>query len=131
MVSLAVLARAIVQLAACRSPGYEVHDDRPAQAAAHGEARAEVHLDGRLLVTTSTLDLDGSGPGRRRDVVRYRFRRELRSDGLVIRERTWDRRFPGYPWCLLDYPGQAAYTPTRSPGTSAYAGVRLMIRSIS
>jgi hypothetical protein len=72
---------------------YEVHDDRPAQASAHGEARTEVHLDGRLLVTTSTLDLDGDETS-----LRYRFRRELRSDGLVIRERTWERRFPRGPW---------------------------------
>ena len=72
---------------------YQVHDDRPAQAAAHGEARTEVHLDGRLLVTTSTLDLDGDETS-----LHYRFRRELRSDGLVIRERTWDRRFPRNPW---------------------------------
>lgn len=72
---------------------YEVHDDRPAQASARGEARTEVHLDGRLLVTTSTLDLDGDETS-----LRYRFRRELRSDGLVIRERTWERRFPRHPW---------------------------------
>ena len=72
---------------------YEVHDDRPAQASAHGEARTEVHLDGRLLVTSSTLDLDGD-----ETALHYRFRRELRSDGLVIRERTWDRRFPRDPW---------------------------------
>ena len=72
---------------------YEVHDDRPAQARAHGEARTEVHLDGRLLVTSSTLDLDGDETS-----LRYRYRRELRSDGLVIRERTWERRFPRGPW---------------------------------
>ena len=48
---------------------------------------------GRLLVTTSTLDLDGDETS-----LRYRFRRNLRSDGLVIRERTWDRRFPRHPW---------------------------------
>ena len=72
---------------------YEVHDDRPAQASAHGEARTEVHLDGRLLITSSTLDLDGDESS-----LHYRYRRELRSDGVVIRERTWDRRFPRGPW---------------------------------
>ncbi len=72
---------------------YEVHDDRPAQASAHGEARTEVHLDGRLLVTSSTLDLDGDETS-----LRYRFRRELRCDGRVIRERTWERRFPRGSW---------------------------------
>jgi hypothetical protein len=72
---------------------YEVHDDRPAQASAHGEARTEVHLEGRLLVTSSTLDLDGDETS-----LRYRFRRELRSDGAVIRERSWERSFPRGPW---------------------------------
>ena len=72
---------------------YQVHDDRPAQACAHGEARTEVHLDGRLLVMSSTLDLDGDGTS-----LRYRFRCEMREDGLVIRERTWERRFPRGPW---------------------------------
>ncbi len=72
---------------------YEVHDDRPAEASAHGEARTEVHLAGRLLVTSSTLDLDGDATS-----LRYRFRRELRSDGAVIRERSWERRFPRGPW---------------------------------
>ncbi len=72
---------------------YEVHDDRPAQASAHGEARTEVQLDGRLLVMSSALDLDGDATS-----LRYRFRRELRRDGLVIRERSWERRFPRGPW---------------------------------
>ena len=72
---------------------YTVHDDRPAQASAHGEARTEVHLDGRLLVTSSTLDLDGDETS-----LRYRYRRELRADGIVIRERTWERQFPRGPW---------------------------------
>ncbi len=72
---------------------YEVHDDRPAQACAHGEARTEVHLPGRLLVTSSTLDLDGDETS-----LRYRYHRELRSDGLVIAERTWERHFPRGPW---------------------------------
>jgi uncharacterized protein len=72
---------------------YEVHDDRPAQACAHGEVRTEIHLEGRLLVTTSTLDLDGDETS-----LRYRFRRELRNNGTLIRERSWDRRFPRGPW---------------------------------
>ena len=68
---------------------YEVHDDRPAGASAHGEARTEIHLDGRLLIVTSVLDLDGD-----EDSLRYRFRRELREDGVLIRERSWVRRYP-------------------------------------
>ena len=67
---------------------YEVDDDRPAEAAARGEARTEVHLPGGLLIFSSALDLDGDA-----DSLRYRFRRELRRDGVLIRQRSWERRF--------------------------------------
>jgi len=67
---------------------YEVDDERPAQASARGEARTEVHLADRLLIFSSFLDLDGDA-----DSLRYRFRRELRRDGVLIRERSWERRF--------------------------------------
>jgi uncharacterized protein len=68
---------------------YEVNDDRPASASAHGEARTEIHLDGRLLIFTSVLDLDGNC-----ESLGYRFRRELRENGTLIRERSWARRYP-------------------------------------
>jgi putative CocE/NonD family hydrolase len=68
---------------------YEVKDDCPASASARGEARTEIHLDGRLLIVTSVLDLDGDEQS-----LRYRFRRELREDGMLIRERNWERRYP-------------------------------------
>ena len=67
---------------------YEVDDERPAQASARGEARTEVHLPDRLLIFSSVLDLDGDA-----DSLRYRFRRELRRDGVLIRQRSWERRF--------------------------------------
>jgi predicted acyl esterase len=67
---------------------YEVDDDRPAEASARGEARTEVHLPDRLLTFSSALDLDGDA-----ESLRYRFRRELRRDGVLVRERTWERRF--------------------------------------
>jgi uncharacterized protein len=68
---------------------YEVNDDRPAGASAHGEARTEIHLDARMLIVTSVLDLDGD-----EESFRYRFRRELRENGTLIRERSWERRYP-------------------------------------
>ena len=68
---------------------YEVNDDRPASASAHGEARTEIHLDGRLLIFSSVIDLDGD-----EESLRYRFRRELRENGVLIRERSWQRRYP-------------------------------------
>jgi uncharacterized protein len=69
---------------------YSVHDARPAGASAHGEARTEIHLDGRLLIFTSVLDLDGDA-----ESLRYSYRRELRRDGILIRECEWKRRYPG------------------------------------
>jgi hypothetical protein len=68
---------------------YQVRDDEPAAASARGEARTEIHLPGRLLVFTSILDLAGDETS-----LRYRFRRELRCDGRLIRERSWERRYP-------------------------------------
>jgi len=68
---------------------YEVRDDHPAGASARGEAHTEIHLDGRLLIVTSILDLDGDSRA-----LRYRFRRELREDGVLVRERSWLRHYP-------------------------------------
>ena len=68
---------------------YSVHDARPASASAHGEARTEIHAAGRLLIFTSILDLEGDA-----ESLRYSYRRELRRDGLLIRERDWQRRYP-------------------------------------
>ena len=67
---------------------YEVADDSPAEAAARGEARTQVHLPDRVLSFSSVLELDGDVSS-----LRYRFKRELRRDGVLIRERAWERRF--------------------------------------
>jgi hypothetical protein len=67
---------------------YEVQDARPAGASAHGEARTEIQLTGRLLTVTSRLDLDGDERS-----LHYRFRRELRRDGRLLRERDWEYRY--------------------------------------
>jgi hypothetical protein len=68
---------------------YDVQDTKPASASAHGEARTEIQLDGRLLTVTSLLDLDGD-----EESLRYRFRRQLREDGMLVRERSWQFRYP-------------------------------------
>jgi hypothetical protein len=60
-----------------------------AGARAHGEARTEIHLGGRLLIATSVLDLGGDEQS-----LHYSYRRELRCDGTIVRERTWERRYP-------------------------------------
>ena len=59
---------------------YSVHDARPASASAHGQA---------LLIAASVLDIDSD-----EESLRYSYRRELRRDGMVIRERSWQRRYP-------------------------------------
>lgn len=66
-----------------------MHDARPAGASAHGEARTEIHACGRLLIATSVLDLGGD-----EESLRYSYRRELRCDGMLVRERAWERRYP-------------------------------------
>ncbi len=68
---------------------YSVDDTRPAAAAAHGEARTEIHAGGRLLTAISVLDLGGDASS-----LHYSYRRELRCDGVLIRERGWQRSYP-------------------------------------
>jgi uncharacterized protein len=68
---------------------YSVHDAQPAGASAHGEARTEIHAGGRLLIATSVLDLGGD-----EESLRYSYRRELRCDGMLVRERGWERQYP-------------------------------------
>ncbi len=67
---------------------YEVTDADPAHASARGEASTQVHLEDRLLVFSSVLELDSD-----ETCLRYRYRRELRKDGALIRERSWQRTF--------------------------------------
>jgi predicted acyl esterase len=67
---------------------YEVDDADPAHASARGEANTLIHLADRLLVFSSVLELDSDVTS-----LRYRYRRQLRKDGLLIRERSWERAF--------------------------------------
>jgi uncharacterized protein len=68
---------------------YQVHDELPAQASAHGEARTEISAGGRLLILTSVLDLHSD-----KENLHYSYRRELRCDGVLIRDRGWQRDYP-------------------------------------
>ncbi len=68
---------------------YEVADADPAHASMRGEARTEIHLAGRLLTLNSELTI-GSDETR----LRYRYRRQLRDNGMLVRERSWERTFP-------------------------------------
>ena len=68
---------------------YSVHDERPADASMRGEARTEFHLDGRAADRHPVLDI-----GSDETSLHYSYRRELRRDGMVIRERSWQRRYP-------------------------------------
>jgi uncharacterized protein len=67
---------------------YQVRDTDPAHAAARGEARTEIHLADQLLTFSSVLELNSDVTS-----LHYRYRRELRKDGLLVRERSWERRF--------------------------------------
>ena len=67
---------------------YEVSDDDPAHASARGEARTDIHLADRLLTFSSVLELHSDVTS-----LHYRYRRELHKDGLLVRERSWQRRF--------------------------------------
>jgi len=67
---------------------YEVNDTCPAAASMHGEARTEVRLDSRLVSTMSVLDVTSDA-----EMLRYRFRRELREDGVLIRQREWEQSY--------------------------------------
>ena len=68
---------------------YEVADADPAHASMRGQARTEIHLAGRLLVLNSELTIGGDESS-----LRYRYQRQLRENGTLIRERQWDRTFP-------------------------------------
>jgi uncharacterized protein len=67
---------------------YQVDDACPAGASMHGEARTEVRLDSRLVSTMSVLDVTSDA-----EMLRYRFRRELREDGVLIRQREWQQTY--------------------------------------
>jgi uncharacterized protein len=68
---------------------YSVHDTRPAAATAHGEARTEIQAGGRILTLISVLDLGSDASS-----LHYSYGRELRRDGVLIRERSWQRSYP-------------------------------------
>jgi hypothetical protein len=68
---------------------YQVSDADPAHAAARGEARTEIQLPDRRVIFTSVLELESDETS-----LRYRYRRELRKDGALMRERSWERHFP-------------------------------------
>ena len=68
---------------------FEVADDDPAHASAWGEAVTEVDLPGRALRWRGVTELSGD-----ETTFRYRYTRELWSNGELMRTRTWDERIP-------------------------------------
>jgi hypothetical protein len=68
---------------------YEVADIDPAHASMRGQARTEIHVADRVVIMDSELTI-GSDESR----LRYRYQRQLRENGLLIRERRWERTFP-------------------------------------
>jgi predicted acyl esterase len=68
---------------------YEVADIDPAHASMRGQARTEIHVADRVVILDSELTI-GSDESR----LRYRYQRQLRENGMLIRERRWERTFP-------------------------------------
>jgi len=67
---------------------YQVSDADPAHATARGEAKTEIQQSDRLLTFSSVLELESDVTS-----LAYRYRRELRKDGVLVRDRSWARRF--------------------------------------
>ena len=68
---------------------YEVADADPPHASMRGEARTEIHLVNRLLIVSSELIISSD-----ESRLRYRYQRQLRENGMLIRERKWERTIP-------------------------------------
>ena len=68
---------------------YEVADADPAHASMRGQARTEIHLADRVVILDSELTIGGDESS-----LRYRYQRQLRENGMLIRERNWERIFP-------------------------------------
>ncbi len=68
---------------------YEVADADPAHASMRGQARTEVHLADRVVTVDSELNI-----GSDESTLRYSYQRQLRENGMLIRERNWERTFP-------------------------------------
>ena len=68
---------------------YEVADADPAHASMRGEARTEIHLATRLVIVNSELTISSD-----ESRLRYRHQRQLRENGMLIRERRLERTIP-------------------------------------
>jgi hypothetical protein len=68
---------------------FEVQDAHPDIASAHGEGETEVDLPGRNLRWTGTLDVRSDKAN-----FYYKFRRQLRKNGQLIREKKWQETIP-------------------------------------
>ncbi len=68
---------------------FQVQDAHPEAASAHGEGETEVDLPGRDLLWSDTLDLHSDKTN-----FYYQFRRQLRKNGQLIRERNWQETIP-------------------------------------
>ena len=64
-------------------------DREPEAASIRGETEQEIRLGARVLSWKAWLDLVSD-----REQFHYRVRRELRENGRVIRQRTWEEAIP-------------------------------------
>jgi len=68
---------------------YRVDDDDPAMASVRGETDLNVERPSGVLTWAASLRIESDA----RD-LRYRYRRQLRRDGTLVREREWDESIP-------------------------------------
>jgi len=68
---------------------YEVEDARSDASSVHGEAETDVDLHDRALVWRTQLDLSSDETH-----FFYRYKRELRTNGQLIRQKSWEETIP-------------------------------------
>ena len=68
---------------------YDVADARPEAAKVAGSATTTITLEDRVLVWSAQLEVSSDAKS-----FTYRLKRELRKDGVLIREKTWQETFP-------------------------------------
>ena len=68
---------------------YDVDDARPERAKVTGAAVTTITLKDRVLAWSAQLEVSSDARN-----FTYRLKRELRKDGVLIREKTWQETFP-------------------------------------
>ena len=68
---------------------YRVDDDDPAVASVRGETDLSIERPSGALTWQASLQVESDASD-----LHYRYRRRLRRDGTLLREREWDETIP-------------------------------------